>query len=217
MTPSPTIYLCDDDEGIRRGLTFLLKQHEFAVQAFASGPELLAHLDALAGPVRGVFLLDIDMAPMRGEVLHDQLIARGLGKRNPVIFLSGRGTISLAVGEMTKGALDFVEKPHTDNKLIDQLKRAMLLEEQWQRQARRIDFLGSMWDSLAPQQRRVAVLKASGESNKSIAAQMDIVERTVEEHWVKVRDKLGVDTVAALATTIAEMRACGLNGTSSGG
>jgi two-component system response regulator DctR len=211
MSALQTIFLCDDEDGVRRGLMFLLRQHDFAVQAFSNGPDLLAAIDAIPSQVRGVFLLDVDMNPMRGDELHDHLISRGLGNRNPVIFLSGRGTISLAVSQIAKGALDFVEKPQTDEKLVTLLKHALQLEEQWQKKANRVSFLSTMWESLSPQQRRVALLKASGEPNKVIASLLAIVERTVEEHWVRVRDKLGVDTVATLATTVAEMRASGID------
>ena len=207
MTTQPTIYLCDDDDGVRGALSFLLRQHGFKVSAHASGRELLAAVDAATPRVRGVFVLDMRMEPMPGQQVHEQLRSRGLEKRNPVIFLSGHGDIPAAVSAMAKGALNFVEKPYTDDTLVPLIRHALQLEEVWHRRAQRGDFLRSMWDSLAPQQRRVALLKASGKPTKVIASQMNIVERTVEEHWVKVREKLGIDSVAQLATTLSDMRA----------
>jgi two-component system response regulator DctR len=206
-----TIYLCDDDAGVRGALSFLLKQHSFTVVAHASGPDLLACIDHNPKELRGVFVLDVRMEPMSGPVLHEQLLQRGLGKTHPVIFLSGHGDIPVAVAAMAKGALNFVEKPYTDDMLLPMLREALVLEDQWHRAAVRRDFLLSMWESLAPQQRRIARLKSAGDLNKVIAAQMHIAERTVEEHWVKVRDKLGVDSAATLATTMAEMRASGID------
>lgn len=206
-----TIYLCDDDAGVRGALSFLLKQHGFAVVAYASGPDLLAAIDQNIAALRGVFVLDVRMEPMSGPVLHEQLLERGLGKKHPVIFLSGHGDIPVAVAAMAKGALNFVEKPYTDDMLLPMLHEALALEEQWHRAAVRRGFLLSMWESLAPQQRRIARSKSAGDLNKVIAAQLNIAERTVEEHWVKVRDKLGVDSAASLATTMAEMRANGID------
>lgn len=203
-----TIYLCDDDESVRNALAYLLKKHGFRVNAFGSGPELLAAIDAAPKPLRGIFVLDGRMEPMSGAVVHDQLRARGLEKRNPVIFLSGHGDIPAAVTAMEKGALSFVEKPHTEDKLLPLIRQALELEEKWAAVARRCDFLRSMWESLTLRQRQIALLKASGELNKVIGTSLGITERMVEEHWVKVRDKLGVDSIATLATTIAEMRAC---------
>jgi len=140
-----TVFLCDDDPDVRGALAFLLKQHGFSVSAHASGPDLLAAVDAQPAPVRGVFVLDVRMEPLSGPEVHEQLLARGLRQRNPVIFLSGHGDIPLAVAAMARGALDFVEKPYADSALVAQLQRALTLEEEWQGAARRCDFLRYMW------------------------------------------------------------------------
>jgi two-component system response regulator DctR len=208
MTNNQTIYICDDDEGVRSALSYLLKKHGFKVSAYGSGPELLAAVDAAPKPVRGLFVLDGRMEPMSGAVVHEQLRSRGFEKRNPVIFLSGHGDIPAAVTAMEKGALSFVEKPPTEEKLLPLMHQALELEEKWQVSARRSDFLRFMWESLTQRQRQTALLKAEGELNRVIGAKLGITERMVEEHWVKVRDKLGVDSIATLATSIAEMRAC---------
>jgi two-component system, LuxR family, response regulator DctR len=205
-----TIFLCDDDVGVSGALSFLLRQYGFEVQAYSSGPALLAALDALPPPVRGVFLLDVRMEPMSGPEVHEQLLQRGLRQRNPVIFLSGHGDIPMAVAAMAKGALNFVEKPYADDSLIAILRDALAQETQWQAAAKRAEFLQSMVASLTPQQRRVAVLVAAGDLNKVIAAKLNVSERMVEVHRAKVFEKLGVDSAAALATTVADIRACGL-------
>ncbi|MBP6853443.1 MAG: response regulator [Rhodoferax sp.] len=211
MKPIQTIYLCDDDAGVRGAVSFLLRQLDFQVSAHASGPALLAAIDAAPKPVRGVFLLDVRMEPMPGPLLHDALIALGLGKRNPVVFLSGHGDIAAAVAAMAKGAFNFVEKPHTDEALVAVIRQALQIEEHWQAQGRRCDFLHSMWDSLAPQQRRVALLVAGGTTNKVIGSRLGIVDRTVEMTRARVFEKLGVDSSAQLATTFADMRSCGID------
>lgn len=210
MNPQSTIFLCDDDEDVRGGLSFLLGEAGFEVRAFGSGAALLEAVAAQAQPLRAVFVLDLDMPPMDGDVVHDQLIARGHAQRSPVIFLSGRGTITRAVQAVNKGALDFVEKPHTRDALLPLLHRAVLLEAEWHQQAKRRDFLQSMWDSLTPQQRKVAVLVAEGHLNKGTASLLDVSERMVEVHRSKAFEKLGVDSPAELATTIAAMKACGI-------
>ncbi len=202
-----TVYLCDDDPAVRGALAFLLRQHGMEVSAHASGPELLAALDAMPAPVRGVFVLDLRMEPMGGEEVHQALIARGLQARNPVLFLSGHGSIPTAMASVQRGAVDFLEKPYTDDSLIERLERAFALEEQWQAEARRREFLASLWDEVTPQQRRVALLVAAGDLNKVIAAKLEVSERMVEVHRARVFEKLGVDSSAGLATTLAQMRA----------
>jgi two-component system, LuxR family, response regulator DctR len=202
-----TAFLCDDDPGVRGALAFLLRQHGIDVVAHASGPELLEAIDILAPPVRGVFLLDLRMEPMGGAEVHQALIARGLHARNPVIFLSGHGSIPAAMASVQRGAVDFLEKPYTDDTLIERLGRAFALEETWQAEARRREFLLSLWNDVTPQQRRVAVLVAAGDLNKVIAGKLQVSERMVEVHRARVFEKLGVDSAAGLATTLASMRA----------
>jgi len=211
MTAQTTIYLCDDDEDVRGGLSFLLRHSGFDVRAFASGKELLECIGVEPKPLRAIFVLDLDMPPMDGDVVHDQLIEMGYAKRNPVVFLSGRGTIARAVSAVNKGALSFVEKPYTNDTLLPLLHRAVALEEQWTAEATRCDFLRYMWDSLSAQQRKVALLVAAGDLNKTVATKLEIVERTVEMHRAKAFEKLGVDSPAALATTVAAMKSCGID------
>lgn len=210
MNQPTTILLCDDEEGVRGGLSFLLQEMGYAVKAFASGPELLDFLDNAKKPLRAVIVLDMKMEPMPGTVVHDQLLERQWGTRYPVIFLSGHGDIPLAVAAMSKGALNFVEKPHTNNALLPILAQAMEKEAQWFKSNQRGDFLRSMWDSLSAQQRKVTLLVAEGDTNKAIATKLGIVERTVEVHRAKSFEKLGVDSPASLATTIANMKSLGM-------
>ena len=210
MSVQATIYLCDDEEDVLEGVSFLLRQSGFNVHAFQSGDELLSAIESEIKPLRAIFVLDLDMPPMHGDLVHDALIARGHTTRSPVIFLSGRGTIAKAVNAVAKGALDFVEKPHTADVLLPLINRAIALEQQWNMDAKRCDFLKYMWESLTDRQCEVALLVAAGDANKLAGQKLGIVERTVEVTRSKVFEKLGVDSSAALATTIAAMKNCGI-------
>jgi FixJ family two-component response regulator len=211
MKSQATVFLCDDDEDVRNAVSFHLREAEFDVRIFGSGADLLSAIEAEPKPLRAIFVLDLDMPPMDGDVVHDQLIARGYAKRSPVIFLSGRGTIARAVLAVNKGALDFVEKPHTSGALLPLLHRALDLESEMHQKAKRCDFLKQMRVSLTRQENKVAVLVAEGNSNSAIASMLGIGERMVEVHRSRAYEKLGVDKPAALATTIADMKACGIN------
>ncbi len=182
MRNAATIFVCDDEEDVRDGICYMLQQKGFTVATYGSGPDLLQAVDSMTKPVRGVFVLDVDMAPMRGPEVHAQLINRGLGTRNPVIFLSGKGSIRLAADAVKIGALDFIEKQHSDDRLVELLHQALALEEQWQHRARRCAFLREMWESLTPQQRRVAIGAANGKPQKVIAADLSIGGSMVEKH-----------------------------------
>ena len=120
----PCIYLCDDDEGVRSSIAFLLRQHDLAVVPYASGPELLLALESATSPVRGIFVLDVRMEPLSGLQIHEALIHRGLASRMPVLFLSGHGDIPMAVGAMARGAFSFVEKPYADEALVQLIRQA---------------------------------------------------------------------------------------------
>lgn len=210
MKTEPTIYLCDDDEGVRSSIAFLLRQHDLKVLTYASGPELLAALDSASSPLRGIFVLDVRMEPLSGLQVHDALLGRGLGSRMPVLFLSGHGDIPMAVGAMAKGAFSFVEKPYADDALVQLMRNALALELQWHGRMARIDALRLLIEGLSRQQVRLMPMVAAGELNKTIAWKMELSVRTVEEHRRKIFDRLNVHSAAELATLLAEARTAGI-------
>jgi two-component system response regulator DctR len=206
----PTIFVVDDEPDVRHAVAFALRQFGHTVATFADGPAALAAVDAAPAGLRAIFVLDVRMEPMSGPAIHDALIARGLRLRTPVLFLSGQGDIPAVVTAMSKGAIDFIEKPRID-RLVDKMASAVATEGAWFVASQRAAFRSSLWDSLSPQQRRVALRVADGKLNKVIAHELQVSDRMVEEHRRKVYEKLGVDSTAGLATTLAEMRAGGLD------
>lgn len=211
MTDTPTVYLCDDDAKVRESLAFLLRQHELHVSAHASGPELLAAVDAVPKPLRGIFVLDERMVPMTGSQVHAQLHARGLERRNPVLFLSGHGTVPVAVDAMSKGAITFIVKGLTFKVIVPRILEALEQEALWFASATRSEELASMWARLPPRQAEIATRVAGGDLNKVSAWKMNLHERTVEEHRKKLLANLGVRSAPELATLLAEMRSCGID------
>lgn len=206
-----TIFLCDDDEGVRSSISFLLRQHGLRVVTYSSGPELLAALDALAVAPRGICILDVRMEPLSGLQVHEALIARDLGQRMPMLFLSGHGDIPMAVGAMARGAFNFVEKPYANDDLVQLINRALELEVQWHSRMARHDALRQLIAGLSRQQIRLMPMVAAGELNKTIAWKMGLSVRTVEEHRRKIFDRLNLHSAAELATLLAEARAAGID------
>ncbi len=206
----PTIFVVDDEPDVRHAVAFALRQLGHTVATFADGPTALTAVDAAPADLRAIFVLDVRMEPMSGPAIHDALIARGLRLRMPVLFLSGQGDIPAVVAAMSKGAIDFIEKPRIDE-LVEKMASAVATEAEWFTANRRRAFQSALWDSLSPQQRRVALRVADGKLNKVIAYELQVSDRMIEEHRRKVYDKLGVDSTAGLATSLAEMRAGGLN------
>lgn len=213
MKPEVTIYVCDDDPEVREALSIHLRAHGYPVGTFASGAELLAHLEELDNAWRGICLIDVDMHGNRhaGPQLHEELLARQWTRRLPVLFLSGRGTIDIAVAAMAKGALNFIQKPYDPDQLLGEIKLAMKKESELHIEHQmRTDFTAH-WETLTTQQRKVVLLVEKGLSNKVIGDRLGISERMVEEHRRAALRKLGVGTAAELATLLAEARELGMD------
>lgn len=206
----PIVYVVDDEPDVRAAVAFALRPTGHEVRTFVGGPELLAELDARLPELRAVFVLDVRMEPMSGPQVHDELVARGLTVRMPVLYLSGHGDIPLAVAAMEKGALDFIEKPHID-RLVEKVTLALTREADWDAAYRRAALRRSLWESLTPQQVRVAQRVADQKLNKQIANELQVTQRMIEEHRRKVYEKLGVDSAAGLATTLAQLRTDGVD------
>jgi two-component system, LuxR family, response regulator DctR len=202
MNPEVAIHLVDDEAAVRDALAFLFMSHGLQAVPYASGPALLAALDA--GPLRGCLLLDVRMEPMSGLQLHDELVARGV--RLPVIFLTGHGDIPMTVDALKKGAFDFVEKPFSDNALVERLHKALAIEAAQQAdQAVGSERLARL-ASLSEREREVMLRVAAGKLNKVIADELCVAVRTVEVHRARVFSKLGVRSAAEVATLLARVR-----------
>jgi FixJ family two-component response regulator len=118
--PDKTVFVVDDDAAVRRGLRFMLRAAGYSVEAFPSAPAFLADYDPRRG---GCLLLDVRMPQMTGLQLQQQLNVRGW--RIPVIFITGHGTVPLAIAAMKAGAFDFIEKPLREDPLLDRIERAL--------------------------------------------------------------------------------------------
>jgi two-component system response regulator DctR len=198
---STVVYLVDDDPVVRDALSFLLGSRGLGVLSFDGGPAFLAHLDASSSALRGVCLLDVRMEPMSGLQLHEELIARGV--RNPVLFLSGHGDIPMVVEALKRGAFDFLEKPYSDNTLVDRIVQALAVEAAMQVQDAKAQEHQARLNSLSDREREVMQRVAAGKLNKVIADELHVAVRTVEVHRARVFAKLGVKSAAELAGWLA--------------
>lgn len=205
MNTSP-IFLVDDDPDVRDALSFLLGSRGLHVQAFDSGPALLAMLDARpagAGAPRGIFMLDVRMEPMSGTRLHDELLARSL--RNPVLFLTGHGDIPMVVDALKKGAFDFLEKPYSDNALADRIEQALAVDAAMHADGTQAAERQARLASLTERETEVMQRVAAGKLNKVIADELHVSIRTIEVHRARVFAKLGVRSAAEVATLLAQV------------
>jgi len=113
------VYIVDDDEAVRDSLRWLLEGNGFSVKVFSNGEELLDFSKKQSHGIVGCLILDVRMPGITGVELHDVLLKEGIDI--PVIFITGHGSVSLAVKSMKKGAIDFLEKPFSDEESVSLL------------------------------------------------------------------------------------------------
>jgi two-component system, LuxR family, response regulator FixJ len=190
---APTVYVVDDDDGMRRALDTLLSTVGYKTAVFSRPSEFLANFKAESP---GCLVLDIRMPDMSGLELQQHL--NRIGSMLPVIFITGHGDVPMAVQAMKEGAFEFVQKPFRDQDLLDRINHALKQDaENRNTVARRAEVLHRL-ESLTPRERQVMDLVVDGAANKVIAIDLDLSERTVEIHRAKVMEKMGARSVAHL-------------------
>ena len=188
-----TIYVVDDDEGVRDSLQWLLEGKGYRVRCFDSAESFLTRYDP-----REVACLfaDIRMGGMSGLELQDKLIERK--SPLPIVFITAHGDVPMAVETMKKGALDFIQKPFDENKLfalVEKMQeRAQAAFVSHQRANTREILLGKLTNREAQVLERIV----AGRLNKQIADDLNISIKTVEAHRANIMEKLGANTVADL-------------------
>ena len=188
-----TVFVVDDDPGIRDSLTWLLQSVGLAVEAYGSAREFLEG----GGPDRpGCLVLDVRLPGMGGLDLLANLRNRQSGM--PVIVVTGFGDVRTAVRAMKCGALDVMEKPVEDQLLLDRVHQAIELDQQMRAADARRRAARALFDLLSRRERQVLRFVTAGRPNKWIAAELGLAPKTVETYRAALMRKLGVHSVAEL-------------------
>jgi len=204
----PVVYLVDDEEVVRDALAWLLRSRRLLPEPFASAEAFESHVATAAAPwprSPSCLLLDVRMPGMSGLVLFDRLAERSLLRLLPIIFLTGHGDVPTAVAAVKRGAFDFVEKPFSNNTLVDRVEQALQASADalMQRQGR--DMLARSLAELTDREREVMQLVVEGRPNKLIADALQISVRTVEVHRARVFEKMDVKSAVELANKLREL------------
>ena len=193
-TASPTVFIVDDDEAVRKAVSRLLRSAGIAVAVFASPGEFLAQYNP-ATP--GCLVLDITMPDFDGLQLQTALTEKG--SILPIIFLTGTGDVSTSVQAMKHGAFDFLSKPVKDKDLLTAVRAAIERDAVARLAQAKLSEIRARLDSLTPREREVLEHVVSGKLNKQIAGDLGITEATVKMHRARVMAKMKVQSVAELA------------------
>ncbi|WP_247652894.1 response regulator transcription factor [Ideonella aquatica] len=203
----PMVYLVDDEDVVRDALAWLLRSRRLLSEAHASAEAfetmLRQRLDAGAWPsAPSCLLLDVRMPGMSGLALFDRLVELGLTRLLPVIFLTGHADVPTAVASVKRGAFDFVEKPFSDNALVDRVEQALALSLQALTERADARALERALAELTEREREVMQLVVEGKPNKLIADALDISVRTVEVHRARLFEKMNVKSAVELANLL---------------
>lgn len=193
-----TVFIVDDDEAIRSGLSMLLRSHGYEPRAFSSGEAFLEHCAGHV-PARCMAILDLSMPVMTGLELQAELRRRDINL--PVVFLSGEGDIPIAVQAVRHGAVDFIEKPVSSDVLLDRVVEALERRASGSGNGNHAKTLSRL-NTLTSREREVLDGIAGGKTSKVIASNLEISERTVELHRSRVLKKMGVRNSTELLSQV---------------
>lgn len=190
---TPVIHIVDDDEPTRDSLRFLLAASGFAARAHPSATDFLAGL-----PLRdpGCLVTDVRMPDMSGIDL-----LKAVRERQPdlpVVVITGHGDVSLAVEAMKLGAVDFLEKPYSDEAMLAAIEVAIARRGDVGRTSVELSEIAAKVASLSPRERQVLEGVVAGKPNKIIAYDLEISPRTVEVYRANLMTKMQATSLSHL-------------------
>lgn len=190
MPDERTVYVLDDDAAVCRSLQRLLDSARFASVTFQGPEEFLGKAETFS---KGCVLLDLRLPGTDGIEVMEAL--HRIRNDLPVIVMTGQGDIQVAVRAMKAGAIDFLEKPYSDEALLGAIEAAFASGGASAR-AEEIADATRRVDTLSPRERELLEALINGQSNKVIAHQLGLSVRTIEVHRARMMERLGMRKLA---------------------
>jgi len=188
-----TVFLIDDDAGVRDSLTLLLSLKGLRTQPFANAESFI---ETYRPDWSGCVLTDLRMPGMTGLELQAALRERQVDV--PVVVLTAHGDVATARAALKNGAFDFLEKPIDDAMLVDVLRNALRADRERRAAVTARSSADARIERLTGREREILTLIAAGHQNRDIATQLGISPRTVEVHKARIMEKLECDSLAEL-------------------
>jgi FixJ family two-component response regulator len=199
MTKVGHIYLIDDDESMRTSLSRMLKDVGYIVEDFSSAVTFLEHSVPVAP---AVILLDMQMPDMTGLDLQEKLVQ--LGRKTPIVFVSGQSHPHQIVKSLKRGAVDFLFKPFNLEDLLKAVADALEFDRrQLKRLSKEVETKKD-YATLTPREREVCFWLVKGLLNKDIAVKLGTTDATIKVHKARVMDKMNVESVQVLVAKYLE-------------
>ena len=190
------VYIVDDDEAVRDSLKWLLEGNGYSVKVFENAEQLLDTQAGQEHSLTGCLILDVRMPGITGIELHDELLTKKINI--PVIFITGHGSVTLAVKSMKKGAIDFLEKPFSEEEICKLVDGALKKDRESNDKKENNLKAQCLLAKLTPRENQVLERITAGRLNKQIADDLNISIKTVEAHRANIMTKVEARTVAEL-------------------
>jgi FixJ family two-component response regulator len=189
----PTVFVIDDDGGMRQAIQDLVESVGLHAEAFTTGEEFLLKP---RGTDPSCLVLDVRLPQMSGLDFQQKLAE--LGVRIPIIFITAHGDIPMSVKALKSGAVEFLTKPFRDQDLLDAIQQALQRDRAARDQLMEIDELRQRYQALTTREREVMALVISGMLNKHIGAKIGASEATVKVHRGHVMEKMQAGSLIEL-------------------
>jgi FixJ family two-component response regulator len=199
MTKVGHIYLIDDDESMRTSLSRMLKELGYIVEDYSSAVTFLENSLPLSP---AVILLDMQMPDMSGLDLQEKLLQ--MGRKTPIVFVSGQSHPHQIVKGLKKGALDFLFKPFNLEELLKAVSDAVEFDKRQLKRVSKEVETKKDYATLTPREKEVCYWLVKGLLNKDIAVKLGTTDATIKVHKARVMDKMHVESVQTLVAKYLE-------------
>jgi FixJ family two-component response regulator len=195
------VFIVDDEAEVSKSLRWLIESVGLRVETFSTASEFL---ERYSSRDPGCLVLDVRMPTMSGLELQERLNAQAIAL--PIIFVTGHGGVQTAVRALKGGAIDFIEKPFDDQRMLDLVQKAIAVDAENRRRAAAHAEASARHASLSVRERAVLDLLIEGRTNKEIARALGLSAKTVENYRANVMEKMAVSTVPHLVKVVLELR-----------
>jgi FixJ family two-component response regulator len=197
----PTVYIVDDDSGVRRAVQDLVESVGLRAESFATGQEFLSKKRTSDA---SCLVLDVRLPQISG--LDFQRILADVGMQIPIIFITAHGDIPMSVRALKAGAVEFLTKPFRDQDLLDAIQQALQRDRAARAQQDEVHELQGRYYGLTAREREVMGLVVAGMLSKQIAAEMGISEATVKIHRGNMMQKMQAGSLIELVRIVDKLK-----------
>jgi FixJ family two-component response regulator len=207
MHDEPTVFVVDDDKGMRESLGWLIESAGLNVETYPSAKDFL---DAYDPDRPGCLVLDVRMSDLSGLELQKKLAAKQVAL--PIIFITAHGSVPAAVRAMRAGAIDYILKPFDQEALLGRIEQCVKRDREVRRERAWRAEVVTRFALLTAREREVMERVVAGKPNKVIADELNLSHKTVEAHRARVMEKMQAGSVADLIRMALTRKAEDLKG-----